>query len=129
MNCIEILYLTVLFIVCSPGILIPKMYYKSVKNILLITILHGVLFISLFRMNYPLVRSNTTIVENLEVTGNTGSLVNIINTIVKGLKPTPTKKYTVNTEVIQVTPDVAQKYTIHDEDEDEEDEVMVIPNN
>ena len=129
MNCIEILYLTVLFIICSPGILIPKMYYKSVKNILLITILHGVLFISLFRMNYPLVRSNTTIVENLEVTGNTGSLVNIINTIVKGLKPTPTKKYTVNTEVIQVTPDVAQKYTIHDEDEDEEDEVMVIPNN
>jgi len=129
MNCIEILYLTVLFIVCSPGILIPKMYYKSVKNVLLITILHGVLFISIFGMTYPLVRSNTTIVENLEVTGNTGSLVNIINTIVKGLKPTPTKKYTVNTEVIQVTPDVAQKYTIHDEDEDEEDEVMVIPNN
>lgn len=127
MNCIEILYLTVLFIVCSPGILIPKMYYKSVKNILLITILHGVLFISLFRMTYPLVRSNTTIVENLEVTGNTDSLVNIINTIIDGLKPKPTKKYTINTELIQVTPDVAEKYTFSEEKIG--NKVLVLPNN
>ena len=127
MNCIEILYLTVLFIVCSPGILIPKMYYKSVKNILLITILHGVLFISLFRMTYPLVRSNTTIVENLEVTGNTDSLVNIFNTIIDGLKPKPTKKYTINTELIQVTPDVAEKYTFSEEKIG--NKVLVLPNN
>ena len=127
MNCIEILYLTVLFIVCSPGILIPKMYYKSVKNILLITILHGVLFISLFRMTYPLVRSNTTIVENLEVTGNTDSLVNIFNTIIDGLKPKPTKKYTINTELIQVTPDVAEKYTFTEEKIG--NKVLVLPNN
>lgn len=127
MNCIEILYLTVLFIVCSPGILIPKMYYKSVKNILLITILHGVLFIGLFCMTYPLVRSNTTIVENLEVTGNTDSLVNIINTIIDGLKPKPTKKYTINTELIQVTPDVAEKYTFSEEKIG--NKVLVLPNN
>jgi hypothetical protein len=127
MNCIEILYLTVLFIVCSPGILIPKMYYKSVKNILLITILHGVLFIGLFCMTYPIVRSNTTIVENLEVTGNTDSLVNIINTIIDGLKPKPTKKYTINTELIQVTPDVAEKYTFSEEKIG--NKVLVLPNN
>lgn len=127
MNCIEILYLTVLFIVCSPGILIPKMYYKSVKNILLITILHGVLFIGLFCMTYPLVRSNTTIVENLEVTGNTDSLVNIFNTIIDGLKPKPTKKYTINTELIQVTPDVAEKYTFTEEKIG--NKVLVLPNN
>jgi|SaaInlV_150m_DNA_5_1039734.scaffolds.fasta_scaffold07058_3 hypothetical protein len=127
MNCIEILYLTVLFIVCSPGILIPKMYYKSVKNILLITILHGVLFIGLFRMTYPIVRSNTTIVENLEVTGNTDSLVNIFNTIIDGLKSKPTKKYTINTELIQVTPDVAEKYTFTEEKIG--NKVLVLPNN
>ena len=127
MNCIEILYLTVLFIVCSPGILIPKMYYKSVKNILLITILHGVLFIGLFRMTYPIVRSNTTIVENLEVTGNTDSLVNIFNTIIDGLKSKPTKKYTINTELIQVTPDVAEKYTFSEEKIG--NKVLVLPNN
>ena len=127
MNCIEILYLTVLFIVCSPGILIPKMYYKSVKNILLITILHGVLFIGLFCMTYPIVRSNTTIVENLEVTGNTDSLVNIFNTIIDGLKPKPTKKYTINTELIQVTPDVAEKYTFSEEKIG--NKVLVLPNN
>ena len=127
MNCIEILYLTVLFIVCSPGIIIPKIYYKSVKNILLITILHGVLFISLFRMTYPFVRSNTTIVENLEVTGNTEPLVNIINTIIDGLKPKPTKKYTINTELIQVTPDVAEKYTFSEEKIG--NKVLVLPNN
>ena len=127
MNCIEILYLTVLFIVSSPGILIPKMYYKSVKNILLITILHGVLFIGLFRMTYPIVRSNTTIVENLEVTGNTDSLVNIFNTIIDGLKSKPTKKYTINTELIQVTPDVAEKYTFTEEKIG--NKVLVLPNN
>jgi hypothetical protein len=127
MNCIEILYLTVLFIVCSPGILIPKMYYKSVKNILLITILHGVLFIGLFCMTYPIVRSNTTIVENLEVTGNTDSLVNIFNTIIDGLKSKPTKKYTINTELIQVTPDVAEKYTFTEEKIG--NKVLVLPNN
>ena len=127
MNCIEILYLTVLFIVCSPGILIPKMYYKSVKNILLITILHGVLFIGLFCMTYPIVRSNTTIVENLEVTGNTDSLVNIFNTIIDGLKSKPTKKYTINTELIQVTPDVAEKYTFSEEKIG--NKVLVLPNN
>jgi hypothetical protein len=127
MNCIEILYLTVLFIVCSPGIIIPKVYYKSIRNILLITLLHGVLFISLFRMTYPLVRSNTTIVENLEVTGNTDSLVNIFNTIIDGLKPKPTKKYTINTELIQVTPDVAEKYTFSEEKIG--NKVLVLPNN
>ncbi len=127
MNCIEILYLTALFIICSPGIVIPKVYHKSIKNRLVITVLHGILFITLFRITYPFIRPKTTVVENLEVVDNKDSLVNIINTIANGLKPKPKKNYTVNTEVIQVTPDVAEKYTIPDELV--ENKVLVLPNN
>jgi hypothetical protein len=127
MNCIEILYLTALFIICSPGIVIPKVYNKSIKNRLIITVLHGILFITLFRITYPFIRPKTTVVENLEVVDNKDSLVNIINTIANGLKPKPKKNYTVNTEVIQVTPDVAEKYTIPDELV--ENKVLVLPNN
>lgn len=115
MDCLLIIYLFFLFV-----LLVPKSVFTiPVKNNMLSTILHGLLFVSIFYLTYSFIRIPQR--ENLEVQGtNTDSLVNIIKKIVGRLNtPNDNTHYKINNEVIQVTPDVAEEYDIiYDDDLD-----------
>jgi hypothetical protein len=115
MDCLLIIYLFFLFV-----LLVPKSVFTiPVKNNMLSTILHGLLFVSIFYLTYSFIRIPQR--ENLEVQGtNTDSLVNIIKKIAGRLNtPNDNTHYKINNEVIQVTPDVAEEYDIiYDDDLD-----------
>lgn len=115
MDCFLIIYLFILFV-----LFVPKVLFKvPVKNNMIATMLHALLFIFVFQIGYSFIIKLQR--ENLEVKGtNTDSLVNIVKKIADSLTTVnENKHYKINNEVIQVTPDVADEHDlIYDENVD-----------
>lgn len=121
MDCLLIIYLFFLFVLFTPN----NVFKIPIKNNLMCTVIHGLLFVILFQITYAIIKPTT--IENLEVSGNnTDSLVNIVKMISEYVnRPNHKKEYQINNELIQVTPEVAKEYDIIDEEK--LDSTIIVP--